>query len=818
MATAIRRRARASRPVRPSSLPTGSVPAAGLPREAAMLPFGALMLAASVSSWAQAPVPTVQGGTLGTVTVTEQAEVQGKEQVQTRKTSIGKGTQDIRDIPQSINVITEKLIDDVKLDTLRDALHYSAGITFAATENGTDQDIRLRGFPVATVGDLLIDGMRDPSQYDRDTFNLDRVEVLRGSASMIFGRGSTGGVINQVTKKPLLADQTDVEATVGSRGYYRTTADFNKRTGETSALRINGMWNKADNGGAKIDKYGIAPSYSWGVGTADEFTVGLFHLNVDSVPMSAVRWVATGRQGITGYNASGVPNIGSLGSIAPIRPGNFYGTSADKLLGKATYGTASWLHRFADGGELRTQLRTGTFERNQWSTAAGAGTTLGLPTTLANFGNYTVLTRSGLTPRKDEYKGTYIQSDYSKELTLGGMKHQLLAGIDASKEQASRYQNDAFLNNSFRGRGLGTRPNTFAGTPDDGAGLAGTFVEPVYRDASAYSAKSIGIYLQDLVEVAPNWKLLGGIRYDRLSGDFDQYTYSNPACARPTGAPAGFAPTADCSGPRERYSAGNPFPTVTTTHLSQGAWSYRVGALYQPSLTQSYHLSYSTSFNSSADTYQYVSPQTANTPPEKSRNVELGAKLDWLDGKLSTRAAIFRTEKRNERTTDSDFAGNSYLLSGKRHSQGFELDVVGRLNPQWEVYFSYSFIPKATIDAVGSTATPGTVGSRVGLTPKHSGAAWISYQATPKLRIAGGLRGASENRPLQGASGAASLSNSTPGYVVGDMMVEYKFTPDLYAQLNVNNVTNKLYGDQLYPGFVIAGAKRTVLFTVGARF
>ena len=54
--------------------------------------------------------------------------------------------------------------------------------------------------------------------------------------------------------------------------------------------------------------------------------------------------------------------------------------------------------------------------------------------------------------------------------------------------------------------------------------------------------------------------------------------------------------------------------------------------------------------------------------------------------------------------------------------------------------------------------------------------------------------------------------------VVGDMMLEYKFTPDLYAQLNVNNVTNKLYGDQLYPGFVIAGAKRTVLFTVGARF
>ena len=94
----------------------------------------------------------------------------------------------------------------------------------------------------------------------------------------------------------------------------------------------------------------------------------------------------------------------------------------------------------------------------------------------------------------------------------------------------------------------------------------------------------------------------------------------------------------------------------------------------------------------------------------------------------------------------------------------------------------------------------------------------ISYQATPKFRIAGGAHGTSENRPLQGGSGAASVTASVPGYVVGDLMAEYKFTPDLYAQVNVNNVANKLYGDQLYPAFAIAGAPRTVLFTVGARF
>lgn len=748
--------------------------ATGVPREAAMLPFGALMLAASVSSWAQTPEAPVQGGTLGTVTVTEQAEVQGKDQVQTRKTNIGKGTQDIRDIPQSINVITEKLIDDVKLDTLKDALHYSAGITFAATENGTDQDIRLRGFPIASTGDLMIDGMRDPSQYDRDTFNLDRVEVMRGSASMLFGRGSTGGVVNQVSKRPLLADQTDVVGTLGSGGYFRTTADFNVRTGETSALRINAMYNKADNGGAKIDKYGIAPSYSWGLGTADEFTVGLFHLKNNNVPMSAVRYVN--------------------GSLAPVKPGNFYGTSADFVDGEANYVHGAWKHRFANGGELRTQVRSGVFERAQWSTAVGAcgalptaaGTCPAGTRAVTALDPSTFLTRSSLTPRKDRYKGTYAQSDYSLAFDALGVKHELLAGIDASKEEAVRFQNN--------GSTLGIRPPTRVGTPDDGAGLVGTGLSPQWRNSSNYDAKAYGLYVQDLVQVAPHWKVLGGIRYDSFKGDFEQLNYRTGAVS------------------------STPL-SVTSTHLSNSPWSYRGGVMYQPSDSQSYYVSYGTSFNTSADTYQYVTPQNANTPPEKSRNLEVGAKLDWLDGALSTRGAIFRTEKYNERTTDADFAGSAYTLSGKRHTAGVELDVVGRLGRQWEVYASYTWMPVAKIDQAGSAAAAqASVGQRVGLTPKQSGAVWVSYQATPKLRIALGAHGATENRPLTGTTGAASATARVPGYVVADAMLEYKFTPDVYAQININNLSNKAYGDQLYPGFAILGAKRQVLGTVGVRF
>ena len=109
-------------------------------------------------------------------------------------------------MPQSVTVMTEKLIDDRHADTrASEALHYTGGITFQAAEGG-EEDIRLRGFSLAASGDIYVDGVRDPAFYDRDIFNFDRVEVLRGSASMLFGRGSTGGVVNQVSKQPLLAN------------------------------------------------------------------------------------------------------------------------------------------------------------------------------------------------------------------------------------------------------------------------------------------------------------------------------------------------------------------------------------------------------------------------------------------------------------------------------------------------------------------------------------------------------------------------------------------------------------------------------------
>ena len=152
-----------------------------------------MLLAGSMSAMAQ-QANEVEITSLKPVTIVEKAEeIQGKDTLRATTTTIGKGKQELRDIPQSITVVTEKLVDDRNLDTLKDVLHNTAGVTFQAAEGG-EEDIRLRGFSLATSGDIFIDGMRDAAFYERDTFNNDRIELLRGSASMLVAVSEGGGV------------------------------------------------------------------------------------------------------------------------------------------------------------------------------------------------------------------------------------------------------------------------------------------------------------------------------------------------------------------------------------------------------------------------------------------------------------------------------------------------------------------------------------------------------------------------------------------------------------------------------------------------
>lgn len=315
-----------------------------------LLPLGALAAGFGLASAAlaqTAPAPAKEDNVLPTVRARASAEKQGKDDYQATETRIGKGKQDIRDIPQSLTVITEKVMDDRNFSNVKEVLKNTAGISFQAAEGG-EEDVKVHGISLQSTGDIFIDGMRDPAFYDRDTFFLDKIELLRGSASLLFGRGSTGGAVNQVTKQAQLADQNQIDVTVGSHGAIRAVVDFDKRTGETSGLRVSAMTNTADSNGAgsKIDKRGIGLNYRYGVDETDEFGITLYGLQNDNGINYGVRWM---RQSPTDTVANKLNT--------KLDPDAYYGLASDFNKGTAYYGMLAHTpllqgHRGGDQGAL----------------------------------------------------------------------------------------------------------------------------------------------------------------------------------------------------------------------------------------------------------------------------------------------------------------------------------------------------------------------------------------------------------------------------------------------------------------------------------
>jgi len=749
-----------------------------------LLPLGALAAGFGAASLAVAQTAPAPETVLPVVKLKATAEPTSKDSVQATTTAIGKGTQELRDLAQSITVVTEKLIDDRHLDTMKDVLKNTAGITFLAAEGG-EEDIRLRGFPLQSTGDVFVDGMRDPAFYDRDTFFLDRVEVLRGSASMLFGRGSTGGAVNQVTKTPRLIDEHQIDLTVGSHGYLRAVGDFNLKLGDNAALRLGTMSTQADSNGAgsSINKTGVAAAYRWGIGERDEFQLSASVLDNRNGMNYGLPWIRPDA-------SAGVAQT----TLLPLDPDRYYGLASDYNASEATQVTASHIHRFAPRVELSTRLRGGHFTRDQRAgtvrlcgpratTNADGSTTYTpnascpdqlLPVTLQDFSASTLLTR-GTNLKIQDVDTLALQSDLTAAFQALGVQHQLSAGLDVSRDTKQVYA----ARSVAQGGVVPVKPVTSVGTPSDGATV--NEASRVLRLSSAYTAQGAGVYVQDLVELTPAWKLLAGLRYDHLQGDYTLYTLP-----------------ADAPGP----------VTATPYQMTVSEWSKRLGLLFQPSERLSFHLSGATSFNTSGDAYS-LSAGNADVPPEQSINLELGARIESADGQWSLRTAAFRSTKLHERNTDPD--SQLVTLSGRRHVAGLEVDVAGRLTPQWEVFASYMWMPVAKIDE-GVAGSEG-VGTRPSLTPRHSGTVWSTYQLTPRWRVGGGLNARSSQTPNRNPGWSA------PRFVTADLMAEVVVVPERFTlKANLSNVTNKLYAESLYTGHYIPGAGRLLMLTGSVKF
>ncbi|MES1211296.1 MAG: TonB-dependent receptor plug domain-containing protein, partial [Acidobacteriota bacterium] len=257
----------------------------------------------------------------------------------------------LRDVPQSVTVVTRQLMQDQLMTSIGDVVRYVPGVALHQGENNRDQVI-IRGN--SSSADFFVDGVRDDVQYYRDLYNLDRVEALKGPNAMIFGRGGGGGVINRVTKEAEFGSLREVAAQGGSFSNKRVTADFDQPLNDRLALRVNGLYESSGSfrNGVDLERSGIAPTLTFMQGEATKITFGYEHF----------RDTRVADRGITSFQ----------GRPADVDIDTFYGNPDDShVRANVDLASATIEHHFG-GLTLRNRTTFGGYDRFYQNYVPGA--------------------------------------------------------------------------------------------------------------------------------------------------------------------------------------------------------------------------------------------------------------------------------------------------------------------------------------------------------------------------------------------------------------------------------------------------------------
>lgn len=788
---------------------------------------------------AQATLPTIK------------VRAKNKPTYQVTKVQSPKYTEPLRDTPQTITVLDKKVIDDQNMLSLREILSTVPGITFGAGEGGGGfgDKINIRGFN--SSNDITVDGMRESAQFSRtDPFNLQQVEVIKGSNSTNSGSGSIGGSVNLVSKTPENRNFADVGVGIGTDGYYRTTLDANRKLDETTAVRVNLMAHQNDVPGRDVEnmkRWGFAPSITFGLGTPTRFTLSYLYQTDHNTP----------QYGVPYYNGR---------SVAGIDPSGYFGyANVDQQKSTVNSLTALFEHEFNDHFSIRNIAKAAQVEQltivdppqqtvtsgkgslclnNGLSPAGWAQTASASGVITTNISGYqpcaTGLAAGSYNPggprgnlRDTTNKMLANQTDLTWMFNAAGIQHTLVTGLALTSENY-----DLSTGNVFRNAG-GALPTPILPIININSPTT-NYVGPynyIQSSTTTGTLNNQAVYLFDTAKFNDQLQANVGVRYDRSNGESTTLTYATPA-------------------------AGGAILTTVPVKDSSKTWSYKAGLVYKPIEPASFYISYSNSKTPSAATVSGAScattaasatalaANTCNVKPESAVTYEIGTKWDLLDRKLSLTAAVFDTERSNYKVADPANPNNpsgSQTLDGSARVRGVELGASGLLTRDWSVFANVtaqrSEVLQGASDFVAAGGVNGTQadftkGDSLLNVPELAASLWTTYDVTRKLQLGYGITyqgstyqsqhagilvagtGASgSNIPAQYAGRTTIPLAESQGYFVNNLAVTYKFTRQLSAQLNVKNVLDKEYYTAIRNnGWAIPGDGRSAVLNLSYHF
>ena len=647
----------------------------------------------------------------------------------------------VLETPQQVQVLTGDLLRARGVESMKEALEVVPAVGLQLGEGRRD-NFFIRG--LNAVDDMYLDGVRDDAQYYRDLSNTERIEVVEGPAAVLYGRGSSGGLINRVTKKPNMEGTLgQVAYTAGSYGEQRGSADLDTvvpGTEKTLGFRLTGA---GEHGASQrhsywMDRYAFAPTLLWQPNAATSLRLGIDRLRDDRLPDRGIPYLpATGAP-------AGVPVGNFYGYVGPLAGSNFIHTSA-------TGGTLDGRHSFGDGWTLHGVARkagSAIHFVNMYATNV-------MP---EGGGNYLV--------GRGEYNGAESWDSQFSNLEAYrtgrwlGMTHTVLVGTEYDRETADTTQYNGPANQT---------PVSLLHP-----GMVAPVLSTVLSTNNRFFGQTAAVYGQDLMQFAPRWKALVGVRLDNF---------------------------------RQALELRPPTDVVADPARTDTAASPRVGLVFEATPWSSVYGNYSKTFDPSGENLS-LATNAAELKPEVTQNYEAGAKFQLMQQRLLVTTSLFRLDRTNIKTTDPSNP-LALLNLGEQRTDGAELNVSGRLARRWMVYGGYAWLDGRIVSSTTSSSGVSLEGNRPAMNSLHSGSVWTTYEFGDWL----GVRGLGVGAGLVSRSSQfASTDNLArlPGYARVDVSTFYR-RGHYEVQANVQNVGSERYYDaaqsdyQIYPAAPVNG-------------
>lgn len=681
-----------------------------------------------------------QPAKLGSVTVTDTA-INDSEAVTsykvTRNVSGMRTDTPLIDVPQTVNIVTVKQIEDQASNSIGDAIRYVPGV-FSTQGEGNRETLVFRGN--STTGDFFIDGIRDDVQTYRDLYNIEQLQIFKGSNAMIFGRGGVGGILNRVTK---VADWTPHRAfrlEGGSDEHKRAQFDLGTSLGEFAAVRVTGVYqdSKSYRDGVDYNRWGFNPTVTFRLSPDTTVTASYEHFQDDRVA----------DRGVSSY----------LG--APLRTprGQFFGDPDNSPTGTNTdAGTLSIEHKFSDTISIRNHTRYADYDKFYQNVFPGAVNTavqtnpVGLPAGVYAPGTIVQISAYN---NAQQRRNLVNQTDLNATFATGAIEHTLLVGAELSRQKTENVRNEGFFPTTTSPLGVSSIFATLANP---------TIFRPdvLWRqsatsgDNRATTTVTAG-YIQDQIKISPMFQIILGVRYEHITTKVtDRRTVSFPV------------------GQRRDFRAVD------------NLWSPRAGLIFKPIESASIYASYSRTYlPRGGDQLASLNLTNEALDPEEYQNYEIGAKWDVVPT-FNVSAAIFQLDRSNVLAlSDPNNPASPTIPIGRQRTNGFELSAAGEVTDQLSIVGAYTYSDAEFRDSQSGTVVAGN--SPAGI-PKHSASLWTRFDPIEKLGVAAGVI-------YQGKRFAATDNTvALPSFTRVDAALYYNLSENVSTQLNVENLFNKRY-------------------------